>query len=59
MKTEFQMMRDAFVRELGVEDVQVFEWEDGTSALGVNSGGDGVYLEFDEHGNLCYCTHNC
>lgn len=58
METEFQRMKDAFLREVGVKNVQVFEWADGTSALDVDFGGVGVYFEFDEHGNLCYYTHN-
>lgn len=57
--TEYEIMKGAFIRTEGVERVQVFEWEDGTSALGVDFGGDGGYFEFDENGKLCYCTHNC
>ena len=58
-KTEFQVMKEAFLRVLGAEDVQVYEWADGTSALGLNFGGDGGYLEFNNKGELDYCTHNC
>lgn len=58
-KTEFQVMKEAFIRVLGAEDVQVSEWADGTSALGLNFGGDGGYLEFNNKGELDYCTHNC
>lgn len=57
--TEYEIMKAAFIRTEGAECVQVFEWEDGSSALGVNFGGDGGYFEFDENGKLCYCTHNC
>lgn len=59
MKTEYQIMKEAFLRTEGERNVEVYEWADGTSALGVNFGGDGGYFEFDKEGKLCYCTHNC
>lgn len=57
-KTEYAMIKDALGRAEGPYYLEVFEGEDG-SILQVICGGVGISLEFDENGNLCYCTKKC
>lgn len=54
--TKYEMIREALVQADGTHTLEIFEWEDGTSALYINFSDHSVYLEFDERGELCFCS---